>query len=328
MAVTIDLTTPDQGPTAVVDPAGGADLVLVRRRQRRGDARRRRGAARALLDAQHYTRGLAFLRPGTPTNNTPEAPAAFPPPDPGGSASFAVERAAPLVGAACPPGASGLLVAQALGLPLASRSRGRAPRRRRHRRRRGRGGDERRAVAGDARLRHGAADGARVLSGRPWPPRAQFWVGQRAPRRGRCPPSGSATCPTGCCPPSRSTGSPRQQAGERAARAARPVLHPGGGRRPADHRRARPTPTVTCSRCWRWTRAATSARVRVLLGLETTTNTAAWLGPARRRGPADEPERPRGRRDRPARHHRAERRQPARRPRREPGRRADRGPRS
>ena len=57
---------------------------------------------------------------GTPTNNTPAAPAAFPPPDPAGAASFAVERGAPLVDATSPPGAYGMAFARACGLPLAA----------------------------------------------------------------------------------------------------------------------------------------------------------------------------------------------------------------
>jgi hypothetical protein len=119
MAVTIDFTKPDQGSAAVVNPAGGADLILVLGVSDAATPADGAAQLQALIDAHHWTRGLAFLRPGTPTNNTPGAPAAFPPPDPGGSASFATERAAPLVGAASPPGASGLLVTQALGLPLA-----------------------------------------------------------------------------------------------------------------------------------------------------------------------------------------------------------------
>jgi hypothetical protein len=45
-----------------------------------------------LLDNHHYTRGLAFVRQGTPTNNTSGQPSGFPPPDPNGAISFAVER--------------------------------------------------------------------------------------------------------------------------------------------------------------------------------------------------------------------------------------------
>lgn len=119
MAVTIDLTRPDQPVPAPPGAAAGVDLLVVvgvSESQAPAD-----GAAqlRALLDAQHYTRGIAFLKPGTPTSNTPAAPAAFPPPDPGGAASFAVERGAPLVTPASPPGADGPAFARAFGLPLA-----------------------------------------------------------------------------------------------------------------------------------------------------------------------------------------------------------------
>jgi hypothetical protein len=50
----------------------------------------------ALLEAHHYTGGLAFLPQGTPTNNLAGSPAAYPPPDPNGQRSFGVERGAPL----------------------------------------------------------------------------------------------------------------------------------------------------------------------------------------------------------------------------------------
>ena len=52
------------------------------------------------------------MRQGTPTNNTAAAPAGFPPDDPDGAQSFAVERGAPLARA----GASGDLLARALGM--------------------------------------------------------------------------------------------------------------------------------------------------------------------------------------------------------------------
>ncbi len=68
-----------------------------------------------LLDAHHYSRGLAFVPQGTPTNNTQAAPSAFPPPDPGNAASFATELGAPLAG----PGTNGARVAAALGVPPA-----------------------------------------------------------------------------------------------------------------------------------------------------------------------------------------------------------------
>jgi hypothetical protein len=68
----------------------------------------------ALLDAHHYTRGLAFVRQGTPTSNTPGTPAAYPPPDPNGARSWAIERGAPLD--RVPYGAAAMLTF-ALGLP-------------------------------------------------------------------------------------------------------------------------------------------------------------------------------------------------------------------
>jgi hypothetical protein len=46
-----------------------------------------------LLDAHHYTDGLAFLRPGTPTNNTAERRTGYSSEDPGHARSFASEVA-------------------------------------------------------------------------------------------------------------------------------------------------------------------------------------------------------------------------------------------
>jgi hypothetical protein len=45
-----------------------------------------------LLAGHHYGRGLAFVPQGTPTNNTAERPAGWPPQDEGGRASFTLER--------------------------------------------------------------------------------------------------------------------------------------------------------------------------------------------------------------------------------------------
>lgn len=47
-----------------------------------------------LFDAHHYTDGLAFVRPGTPTNNTDDRRAGYDTQDPGHEHSFAVEVAA------------------------------------------------------------------------------------------------------------------------------------------------------------------------------------------------------------------------------------------
>lgn len=66
-----------------------------------------------LFDAHHYTRGFAFVRQGTPTNNTSAARSGFPPPDLGEANSFAIERGNSLN----VPGGNGPLFARALGLP-------------------------------------------------------------------------------------------------------------------------------------------------------------------------------------------------------------------
>ena len=50
----------------------------------------------ALLDAHHYTDGIAFVPQGAPTNNTPDASSAYSRKDPDYAISFAVEREAPL----------------------------------------------------------------------------------------------------------------------------------------------------------------------------------------------------------------------------------------
>ncbi|WP_437899929.1 hypothetical protein [Sorangium sp. So ce124] len=66
----------------------------------------------ALLDAHHYTGGLALLPQGTPTNNTGRVSSAFPAADPNGEMSYAVERSASLLR----PGSDGTRLEQALGL--------------------------------------------------------------------------------------------------------------------------------------------------------------------------------------------------------------------
>jgi hypothetical protein len=71
----------------------------------------------ALLDAHHYSGGLAFVPQGSPTNNTPDAPSAFGRDDPGGAVSFAVERGPALT---ADPEADGPVAARLLGLPVAT----------------------------------------------------------------------------------------------------------------------------------------------------------------------------------------------------------------
>jgi hypothetical protein len=71
----------------------------------------------ALLDAHHYTDGIAFVPQGSPTNNTSDASSAYSVKDPGYDISFAVEREAPLAAA---PDADGPVVATLLGIPPAT----------------------------------------------------------------------------------------------------------------------------------------------------------------------------------------------------------------
>jgi hypothetical protein len=47
-----------------------------------------------LFDAHHYTDGLSFVRQGTPSNNTPDAPSGFSSSDPGHETSYGAEREA------------------------------------------------------------------------------------------------------------------------------------------------------------------------------------------------------------------------------------------
>jgi hypothetical protein len=68
-----------------------------------------------LFDAHHYGNGLAFVRQGTPTNNTPYAPSAFPIRDTDGTLSFAIERGEALTA----DQSNGTLFARAFGVPEA-----------------------------------------------------------------------------------------------------------------------------------------------------------------------------------------------------------------
>ena len=87
MAVTIDLSTPDSPSEAAPNPQAGVDSLVVVGVSDAGSASDGAAQLRALFDAQHYTRGFAFLTPGTATNNTPAVPAGYPTPDPGGALS-------------------------------------------------------------------------------------------------------------------------------------------------------------------------------------------------------------------------------------------------
>lgn len=101
----IDLPLPELGK--------GLDRLLVAGVVRLG--RRPEDLAQSLaslLDAHRFTRGLALVAQGTPTNNTAAAPAGFPPPDPDAARSFEVERK----GVRLTPGCDGERLLRAFGL--------------------------------------------------------------------------------------------------------------------------------------------------------------------------------------------------------------------
>ena len=87
-------------------------LVLGVRASSSGDDGQRR--LEALLRAHHYTHGLAFVAQGTPTNNTPEAPAGYSAQDPGYATSHRVERAG--ASSPAPAGSNRQVTARALGV--------------------------------------------------------------------------------------------------------------------------------------------------------------------------------------------------------------------
>jgi hypothetical protein len=101
----VPTTVAQQGIDALVvfgvsslDPAAGASAIA------------------ALLDAHHYTDGLGFLRTGTPTNNSAEAPSGWSSQDPMHGRSFATECRAPPLGA----GSNAEVLARALGFDAAT----------------------------------------------------------------------------------------------------------------------------------------------------------------------------------------------------------------
>lgn len=75
-----------------------------------------------LFDAQHYTRGMAIVGQGSPTNNTEGRPTAYPPEENAGEKSFVIERRrAPLdrdyAHHCLPKDTDGYALAAALGVP-------------------------------------------------------------------------------------------------------------------------------------------------------------------------------------------------------------------
>jgi len=84
MALTLDLALADLD-------RGFARILVLGVKSSLTAAQAARGLA-ALIDSHHYARGFAMVPQGTPTNNTSGASAAYPPDDPNGEPSFAVER--------------------------------------------------------------------------------------------------------------------------------------------------------------------------------------------------------------------------------------------
>ncbi|PWT73781.1 MAG: hypothetical protein C5B46_04990, partial [Proteobacteria bacterium] len=74
------------------------------------------GAIASLLDAHHYTDGLGFLRVGTPTNNSAEAPSGWSSQDPMHARSFTSECRAPVL----PAGSNADVLARAFGFNAAT----------------------------------------------------------------------------------------------------------------------------------------------------------------------------------------------------------------
>jgi hypothetical protein len=94
--------------------AGGFDRVLVFGVRDSAADGPGQATLRTLLDAHHYTDGLALVPQGAPTRNTSDASAAFTTADPNQAISFATEVGADL---AADPTADGPALATALGLP-------------------------------------------------------------------------------------------------------------------------------------------------------------------------------------------------------------------
>jgi hypothetical protein len=100
-------------PISDVDATLGFDRLLVVGVKTTGTAESGSKNLTQLLDNHHYGRGMAFVPTGTPTNNTEEGRAGYPPKDPGGATSFAIERGDSLAIA----GGAGTLFTSALGIP-------------------------------------------------------------------------------------------------------------------------------------------------------------------------------------------------------------------
>jgi hypothetical protein len=87
MAVTIPLTTAQ----ATVG-TGGFDRLIVFGVKTTLDSNETTGLLEQLFDGHHYTRGIALVPQGTPTNNTEDNPTPLPADDPDGAVSYQIER--------------------------------------------------------------------------------------------------------------------------------------------------------------------------------------------------------------------------------------------
>ncbi len=105
-----------QMPLAAADVQSGFDELLVV--GVKGSLPPQQSAAELtrLFEEHHYGRGLAFVRQGTPTNNTERAPSGYPPEDANGARSLAIERDE----ARNIAGRDGERFAAALGIPAAT----------------------------------------------------------------------------------------------------------------------------------------------------------------------------------------------------------------
>lgn len=116
MGIEIDL---DANEAAV--GTGGFDRVIVFGVKSSFDVEASAAQLVSLIDAHHYTRGIALVRQGTPTNNTEDSPTPFPPDDEDGERSFRIEREhAPIpegTGDCLPPNSDGWFLGNVLGVP-------------------------------------------------------------------------------------------------------------------------------------------------------------------------------------------------------------------
>ena len=103
-------------PLSAVDLEDGFTTLLVVGVRTTTTADEQASDLTDLLQAHQFSRGLAFVRQGTRTNNTGDGPSDYPPADPAGTVSFAVARGTPTATS----DTDGGRFAAALGLPLAT----------------------------------------------------------------------------------------------------------------------------------------------------------------------------------------------------------------